>query len=120
MVEHGLNNMKTWFSKEEQKWVSNIPKAFWLGVYDVYTKEKLYSNDILYNVSEATLRICGMPYNEKPYNYREDCSKCRFGYNEIPYTWLDPKEKYTKYPEHFEKKNLKNTRGYVVLISDKM
>lgn len=95
--------MKTWFSKDEQKWVSDIPRAFWLGVYDVITKEKLYSDDILYEVSEASLRIWGQLYNIAPINHRKDCSKCRFGWDEIPYTWIDLKEKYTKYPEYFKK-----------------
>lgn len=96
--------MKTWFSKEEQKWVSDIPKVFWLSVYDAKTKEKLYSDDVIYEVSETTLKFWGQPYNIKPYNYKKDCSKCEFGYYEIPYTFINLKEKYTKYPEYFKTK----------------
>lgn len=96
--------MKTWFSKDEQKWVSDIPKVFWLGIYDAKTKEKLYSDDILYEVTELILEICGQPYNVTPVNYKKDCSKCEFGYYKIPYTWIDLKGKYTKYPEYFKKK----------------
>lgn len=84
--------MKTWFSKDEQKWVSEIPRAFWLGIYDVKTNEKLYSDDVIYIIEWRK------PQNITDYKYIKDCSKCNFNTNSIPYTRLDPYGKYTKYP----------------------
>ena len=37
--------MKTFFSKKEQKWVSKLPKAYWLGIHDYDTGEIIYSDD---------------------------------------------------------------------------
>lgn len=37
--------MKTWFCKDTQKWVSDIPRAFWLGVFDYQTGEMIFSDD---------------------------------------------------------------------------
>lgn len=36
---------RTWFSKDTQQWVSELPRAFWLGIYDRDTKKKIYSDD---------------------------------------------------------------------------
>lgn len=88
--------MKTWFSKDEQKWVSDIPRAFWLGIYDAKTKEKLYSDDIIYDISEDIIEFFGKPRRISEWEYREDCSQCDFESNQIPYTYLDPYGKYTK------------------------
>lgn len=88
--------MRTWFSKDEQKWVSEIPRAFWLGIYDIKTNEKLYSDDVIYEIDSYTLRTWGKPQDITDYRYIKDCSKCDFDTNPIPYTRLDPYGKYTK------------------------
>lgn len=87
--------MKTWFSKDEQKWVSDIPRAFWLGIYDAKTKEKLYSDDIIYDISKFTIWLYKKPRNIS--QKCKDCSKCNFESNQIPYTYLRTDGKYTKY-----------------------
>lgn len=43
--------MRTWFCKDTQRWVSEIPRAFWLGIYDYKTGEKLYSDDTIYSAN---------------------------------------------------------------------
>lgn len=77
--------MKTWFCKDTQKWVSEIPRAFWIGAYDYKTGEKLYSDDIIYS-ADPFLRLL----YKKPYirvgNRIGDCSKLKFGVYGIPYT----------------------------------
>lgn len=40
--------MKTYFDKDTQQWVSFKPRAFWLGINDFYTNEKIYSDDDFY------------------------------------------------------------------------
>ena len=40
--------MKTYFDKDTQQWVSYRPRAFWLGINDFLTKEKIYSDDDFY------------------------------------------------------------------------
>lgn len=43
--------MRTWFCKDTQRWVSEIPRAFWLGIYDYKTGENLYSDDTIYSAN---------------------------------------------------------------------
>lgn len=38
--------MKTWFCRDSQKWVSELPRSFWTGEVDYITGEKIYSDDI--------------------------------------------------------------------------
>ena len=40
--------MKTYFDKDTQQWVSYKPRAFWLGINDLITKEKIYSDEDFY------------------------------------------------------------------------
>lgn len=40
--------MKTWFDKDKQKWVTEIPRAYWIGVCDYITGEKIYSDEGYY------------------------------------------------------------------------
>lgn len=40
--------MKTWFDKNKQMWVSEIPNVYWLGIYDYRTGKKIYSDEGYY------------------------------------------------------------------------
>lgn len=87
--------MKSWFCKDTQKWVSEIPRAFWLGVYDYKTGEKLYSDDILYS-ADPTLRWIHKEVYIRIGKLRNDCRGLEFGKGEIPILRYY-RDSYTKY-----------------------
>lgn len=93
--------MKTWFCKDSQKWVTEIPRAFWIGAYDYKTGEKLYSDDTIYLVSDWAKHIYGKPHiNISTYGifkHYNDCSLLEFGSNKIPKLNIRVYNKLTKY-----------------------
>lgn len=70
--------MRTWFCKDTQRWVSEIPRAFWLGIYDYKTGEKLYSDDTIYSANPF-LRSLNKDLYIKVTNLLNDYSKSEFG-----------------------------------------
>lgn len=77
--------MKTWFCKDTQKWVSEIPRAFWIGHYDYKTGEKLYSDDTIYTADPFMRGLYKKPYVLISKGIR-DCSRMEFGGWNIPFT----------------------------------
>lgn len=77
--------MKTWFCKDTQRWVSEIPRAFWIGYYDYKTGEKLYSDDTIYTADPFMRRLYKKPYVLISTGIR-DCSHMEFGGWNIPFT----------------------------------
>lgn len=71
--------MKTWFCKDTQQWVSEKPRAFWIGKNDYISGEKLYTDDDIYIKSY---------FGIKKYNGVRDSrnSKSNLGLYEL-YTW---------------------------------
>lgn len=80
--------MKTWFCKDTQKWVSEIPRAFWVGVYDYKTGEKLYSDDNIYTANSFLRSLHKKPYinlnDAGIFPKINDCRGLKFGTNVHP------------------------------------
>lgn len=80
--------MKTWFCKDTQKWVSEIPRAFWIGVYDYKTGEKLYSDDVIYSADPFLRSLYKKPFVRidilRGFKRRGDCRGLKFGSHQIP------------------------------------
>lgn len=82
-------------------WVSEIPRAFWIGTYDYKTGEKLYSDDVIYCTAEWVKNIYGKPFiNISTYGIfkrHNDCSQLEFNCNKIPKLNTVIYNKLTKY-----------------------
>ncbi len=90
--------MRTWFCKDTQRWVSEIPRAFWLGIYDYKTGEKLYSDDTIYSANPF-LRSLNKDLYIKVTNLLNDYSKSEFGRGRfyMPRLTFPPYTKYNKW-----------------------
>lgn len=89
--------MRTWFCKDTQRWVSKIPRAFWLGIYDYKTGEKLYSDDIIYSANPF-LRSLNKDLYIKVTSFLNDYSELELNGERlyIPRLTFPPYTKYNK------------------------
>lgn len=89
--------MKTWFCKDTQKWVAIIPRAFWLGINDFYTGEKIYSDDDIYVFNKFAKKYNNTDGWEKiSMDFPNDCRNLKFGDWSIPIIWNTKYYKFKK------------------------
>lgn len=86
--------MKTWFCRDSQKWVSELPRSFWTGEYDYITGEKIYSDDVW---------LCNIGGNSSWHNHEgmerhKDAREYKYykNYGILPYTHIYGRGLYEK------------------------
>ena len=84
---------KTWFCKDTQKWVSEVPRAFWLGIHDK-NNEKIYSDEHFIE------NDCNW-YN---YNGCTNATNHFIKYGDYFYYWAIPHNPIFNYLHKYEKK----------------